>query len=193
MNSWRAKSGNPDMAWGVVQLAAFMPFVENEPAQGAWALLREAQYRGAIAGKGGMISATDLGDAADIHPRRKREVGERLAAWARNTVYGEPSVAWQGPEVVRVTRDGASVVCEFAHADGLRATGATPGGFALAGADGKFVWADATIEGARVKLVAAGVGEPVEVVYAWQNNPLRANLANGAGLPMVPFRAKVKP
>jgi sialate O-acetylesterase len=193
MESWRAKSGNPDLAWGIVQLAAFMPFVEKEPAQGAWALLREAQFQGAREGRGGFASAIDLGDAADIHPRRKREVGERLAAWARNTVYGEPSVAWQGPEVVRVTRDGASVVCEFAHADGLRATGATPGGFALAGADGKFVWADATIEGARVKLVAAGVGEPVEVVYAWQNNPLRANLANGAGLPMVPFRAKVKP
>ncbi|MEY5031011.1 MAG: hypothetical protein RL354_42, partial [Planctomycetota bacterium] len=71
MNSWRAKSGNPDMAWGIVQLAAFMPFVENEPAQGAWALLREAQFRGAAEGKGGMISATDLGDAGDIHPRRK--------------------------------------------------------------------------------------------------------------------------
>lgn len=193
MESWRAKSGNPDLAWGIVQLAAFMPFVEKEPAQGAWALLREAQFQGAREGRGGFASAIDLGDAADIHPRRKREVGDRLAAWARNTVYGETSVAWQGPEVVRVTRDGASVVCEFAHADGLRATGATPGGFALAGADGKFVWADATIEGARVKLVASGVSEPVEVVYAWQNNPERANLVNGAGLPMVPFRAKVQP
>jgi len=200
MNSWRAKSGNPDMAWGVVQLAAFMPFVENEPAQGAWALLREAQYRGAIAGKGGMISATDLGDAADIHPRRKREVGERLAAWARNTVYGEQHVAWRGPELASATlENGGKVRLRFDHAQGLRASGDAPGapalgGFALAGADGRFVWADAMImDDGRdgVMLSAPGVTDPVEVVYAWQNNPTRANLVNGASLPAVPFRVKV--
>ncbi len=200
MNSWRAKSGNPDMAWGVVQLAGFMPFVENEPAQGAWALLREAQYRGAIAGKGGMISATDLGDAADIHPRRKREVGERLAAWARNTVYGEQHVAWRGPELASATlENGGKVRLRFDHAQGLRASGDAPGapalgGFALAGADGRFVWADAMImDDGRdgVMLSAPGVTDPVEVVYAWQNNPTRANLVNGASLPAVPFRVKV--
>ncbi|MFM7260515.1 MAG: sialate O-acetylesterase, partial [bacterium] len=121
MESWRVKSGNPELAWGIVQLAAFMPFIEKEPAQGAWALLREAQFQGSREARGGFASAIDVGDTADIHPRRKREVGERLAAWARNTVYGETSVAWQGPELVRATRDGAAVVCEFAHADGLRA------------------------------------------------------------------------
>ena len=195
MDSWRAKSGNPDMAWGIVQLAAFMPFVEGEPAQGAWALLREAQFRGAAEGRGGMISATDLGDAADIHPRQKREVGERLAAWARNTVYGEKNVQWKGPELAKVSRSGAKVLCEFDHAQGMRVRGATPGaelgGFGLAGADGKFVWATAKIEGGKVVVEAAGVTDPVEVVYAWQNNPERANLINGAGLPAVPVRAKV--
>ena len=192
MNSWRTKSGNPDMAWGIVQLAAFMPFVDNEPAQGAWALLREAQFRGAADGKGGMISATDLGDAADIHPRQKREVGERLAAWARNTVYGEPSVQWHGPELEKVTRAGAVVTCAFDHAKGLAVRGGGElGGFALAGADGRFVWAKARIEGERVLVQADGVTEPVEIVYAWQNNPVPANLMNGAGLPAVPFRAKV--
>jgi len=192
MDSWRAKSGNPDMAWGIVQLAAFMPFVENEPAQGAWALLREAQFRGAAAGRGGMISATDLGDAADIHPRQKREVGERLAAWARNTVYGEKSAIWNGPELAKCARQGASVVCEFDHAAGLATRGGEAlGGFALAGADGRFVWAKARIEGAKVVVEADGVTDPVEVVYAWQNNPVRANLVNGVGLPAVPFRSKV--
>lgn len=192
MNSWRAKSGNPDMAWGIVQLAGFMPFVENEPAQGAWALLREAQFRGASDGKGGMISATDLGDAADIHPRQKREVGERLAAWARNTVYGEASVQWHGPELAKATRTGAVVTCAFEHAKGLAVRGGGQlGGFALAGADGRFVWAKARIDGDRVLVEADGVTEPVEVVYAWQNNPVRANLMNGVGLPAVPFRAKI--
>ena len=197
MESWRVKSGNPALAWGVVQLASFMPFVENEPAQGAWALLREAQFRGARAARGGMVSAIDLGDAADIHPRRKREVGERLAAWARATVYGEANAIWQGPELVRAVRDGDEVRCEFTHADGLRAMAGEPGGFAVAGADGVFHWATATIErspekgAAEVRVRCEAVPEPVEVVYAWQNNPERANLANGAGLPMVPFRAPV--
>jgi sialate O-acetylesterase len=196
IRAWREKSGNADMAWGVVQLAAFQPFLEGEPAQGAWALLREAQFRGAQeAGNAGMISAIDLGDAADIHPRRKREVGERLAAWARSTVYGEASVAWQGPELTVAARENGSMVrVRFAHAKGLRATGAEPGGFALAGADGKFVWAKATImdQGRDgIVLTAPGVADPVEVAYAWQNNPERANIVNGAGLPMIPFRAKV--
>ncbi|MFM1823778.1 MAG: hypothetical protein RI967_2044 [Planctomycetota bacterium] len=197
MESWRVKSGNPDLAWGIVQLASFMPFVENEPAQGAWALLREAQFRGARAGRGGMVSAIDLGDAADIHPRRKREVGERLAAWARATVYGEANARWQGPELVRAVRDGDEVRCEFTHADGLRATAGEPSGFAVAGADGVFHWATATIErspeagAAEVRVRCDAVPEPVEIVYAWQNNPERANMANGAGLPMVPFRTTV--
>jgi len=198
IRSWREKSGNADMAWGVVQLAAFQPFVEGAPAQGAWALLREAQFRGAReAGNAGMVSAIDLGDAGDIHPRRKREVGERLAMWARNTVYGEASVAWQGPELASAGREnGATVRLRFRHAEGLRATGGKAGGFALAGADGTFVWAEATImdEGRDgIVLTAPGVVDPVEVVYAWQNNPERANVVNGAGLPMVPFRAKIAP
>jgi sialate O-acetylesterase len=147
-----------------------------------------------------MISATDLGDAADIHPRRKREVGERLAAWARNTVYGEQHVAWRGPELASATlENGGKVRLRFDHAQGLRASGDAPGapalgGFALAGADGRFVWADAMImDDGRdgVMLSAPGVTDPVEVVYAWQNNPTRANLVNGASLPAVPFRVKV--
>jgi sialate O-acetylesterase len=106
-------------------------------------------------------------------------------------------VAWQGPELAGAAREtGAIVRLRFDHARGLRATGAEPGGFALAGADGKFVWAKATImDGGRdgIVLTAPGVDEPVEVAYAWQNNPERANIVNGAGLPMVPFRAKVAP
>jgi sialate O-acetylesterase len=200
MESWRVKSGNPELAWGIVQLAAFQPFVENEPAQGAWALLREAQFRGAREGRGGFASAIDLGDAADIHPRKKREVGERLAAWARATVYGEANVAWQGPELASATREnGSNVRLRFDHAQGLHAVGGNPGknpgGFALAGADGKFVWANALImdEGRDgIVLSAPGVADPVEVVYAWQNNPERANVVNGAGLPMIPFRAKIE-
>ena len=196
IRSWREKSGNSGMAWGVVQLAAFKAFMESEPAQGGWALLRDAQFRGAReAGNAGMVSAIDLGDADDIHPRRKREVGERLAAWARNAVYGSSSVAWQGPELASAARENGSMVrVRLGHADGLRAAGGTPGGFALAGADGKFVWANAMImDRGRdgIVLSAPGVSDPVEVAYAWQDNPQRANIVNGAGLPLVPFRVRI--
>lgn len=198
IQSWREKSGNPELAWGVVQLAGFMPFIESEPAQGAWALLRQAQLDGVkAAGNAGLASAIDLGDAADIHPRRKREVADRLAAWARNTVYGEKSVAWEGPELAAASRENGSMVrLRLTHADGLRATSGEPGGFALAGADGKFVWAKATImDSGRdgIVLTAPGIAEPVEVVYAWQNNPERANIVNGAGIPMLPIRMKLQP
>lgn len=196
IRSWREKSGNSGMAWGVVQLAAFKAFMESEPAQGGWALLRDAQFRGVReAGNSGMVSAIDLGDADDIHPRRKREVGERLAAWARNAVYGGSSVAWQGPELANAGRENGSMVrVRLAHADGLHAIGGTPGGFALAGADGKFVWANAMImdQGRDgIVLSAPGVADPVEVAYAWQDNPQRANIVNGAGLPLIPFRVRI--
>ncbi|MDA1262287.1 MAG: hypothetical protein O3B75_05270 [Planctomycetota bacterium] len=197
IQSWREKSGNPDLAWGVVQLAGFMPFIESEPAQGAWALLRQAQLDGVkAAGNAGLASAIDLGDAADIHPKRKREVADRLAAWARNTVYGEKSVAWQGPEIAKAAREnGSKVRLRFVHADGLHATSGEPGGFALAGVDGKFVWAKAMImDGGRdgIVLSAPGVADPVEVVYAWQNNPEHANIVNRAEIPMLPFRMKIQ-
>lgn len=197
IQSWREKSGNPDLAWGVVQLAGFMPFIESEPAQGAWALLRQAQLDGVkAAGNAGLVSAIDLGDAADIHPRRKREVADRLAAWARNTVYGEKSIAWQGPEIAKAAREnGSKVRLRFVHAEGLHTTAGQPGGFALAGADGKFVWAKAMIlNGGRdgIVLSAPGVADPVEVVYAWQNNPERANIVNRADIPMLPFRMKIQ-
>ena len=198
IRSWRDKSGNQGMAWGVVQLAAFKPFMEDQPAQGEWALLREAQLRGSRDATGaGMISAIDLGDADDIHPRRKREVGERLAAWARHAVYGDTLVAWQGPELASAVREGAtSVRVRLHHAEGLRTLGGAPGGFALAGADGRFAWAEAVItDGGKdgIVLLAPGVTDPVEVAYAWQNNPERANIVNGAGLPLVPFRERVAP
>ena len=95
--------------------------------------------------------------------------------------------------------NGNNVRLRFDHAQGLHAVGGNPGtnpgGFALAGADGKFVWANALImdEGRDgIVLSAPGVVDPVEVVYAWQNNPARANVVNGAGLPMIPFRAKIE-
>jgi len=186
--SWREKSGNRDLKWGVVQLAAFMKHDANAPVQRGWAELREAQYRGALEIGGGMASAIDLGDADDIHPRRKREVGERLAMWAQATVDGGD--AWRGPELREARRDGRAVRVSFSFAEkGLVAVGGAPQGFALRGADGKWSWATARVDGSSVVVESDAVAEPTGVAYAWQNFP-KANLADDAGLPMVPFKVE---
>ncbi|MFM7051226.1 MAG: hypothetical protein ACKOYN_03705 [Planctomycetota bacterium] len=192
MRSWREKSGNADLAWGIVQLAAFMKFEDGQPVQRGWPELRESQYRGATEAGGGMASAIDLGEADDIHPRRKREVGERLAAWALATAYGKGGDAWRGPELREAVREGRAVRLRFDYADGLKPTRGEPGGFAVCGADGVWAWATARVEGTEVVVECAAVAEPAGVAYAWQNNPERANMADADGLPIVPFKLMLR-
>ncbi len=134
----------------------------------------------------------DLGEADNIHPRDKQDVGARLALAARRVAYGQ-AVEASGPAYRRSRVDGGRIVVEFDHAGGLqaRARGGVPagtvGGFAVAGDDRRFAWADARIEGERVVVSSAAVPHPVAVRYAWADNPDRANLYNAAGLPAVPF------
>ena len=183
--------------FGVVQLAAFRPFVKNKPAQGAWALLRDAQSHAARTMEDvGLIVTTDIGDANDIHPRRKREVGRRLSLWALSEVYDRDIDAFSGPvfesAVPTALDDGTkAITITFVHANGGLATrGDDPlGGFAIAGADGVFHWAVALISGKdKVTLSSPDVAEPTRVRYAWQNNPEPANLVNGFGLPADGFQ-----
>lgn len=191
--AWKAAapmSTAPPMAFGVVQLANFGAATPDQPAPGKWAWLREAQVFG-IRGvqDTGLVVIIDIGDAADIHPRNKQEVGRRLALWAQAEVYGA-NVAYSGPVFRKAeVRDGA-VVLHFDHtAGGLKTLDGKPlAEFAIAGADQKFVWAQAQIEGDTVVVRAPEVPDPVAVRYAWASNPAHANLANAAGLPASPFR-----
>ena len=190
---WRARWASPrrDFPFLWVQLANFMA-ADAEPAErSAWATLRESQGAALRLPNTAQVVAIDLGEAGDIHPRNKQDVGARLALAARKVAYGH-DVVHSGPVYRRhEVRDGR-VVIEFDHVGGGLAVGRRGGGslrgFAVAGADRRFVWADARIEGDRVVVRSDRVAEPVAVRYAWGDNPDAASLYNAAGLPAAPFR-----
>ena len=187
---WRRGWGAGELPFLWVQLAAYRQ-PPAEPGDSDWALLRESQSAALGLPRTAQVVILDAGDADDVHPRNKQVVGERLALAARRVAYGEDLVH-SGPVYRRhEIRDGR-VVIEFDHAEGgLVAGRTTPGtldGFALAGADRRFVRADAAIEGDRVVVRSERVPEPVAVRYGWADNPEGANLYNLAGLPASPFR-----
>ncbi len=186
IRSWRETWGRPDMPFLFVQLAAFLPRHER-PTESDWAELREAQAMTLTLPHTGMAVTIDIGDEADIHPRNKRDVGRRLGRLVRADVYGEEGLAARGPSFAGMSAKDGEVRVRLAHSQGLTARGGRPMGFALAGADRRWFWANARIEGVEVVLRSAEVPEPVAVRYAWADNPA-CNLYNGAGLPAVPFR-----
>ncbi|MBF9252861.1 9-O-acetylesterase [Pontibacter sp. 172403-2] len=184
---WRKNWGQGDFPFYFVQLANFMD-VAAEPGESDWAELREAQLKTLTSPNTGMAVAIDIGEAADIHPKNKQEVGRRLALIARAKVYGE-QISFSGPIFQSYKTEGNKIRISFQHTDGgLKVKDGTAlKGFAIAGADKKFYWADARIEGNDVVVSSPKVPVPVAVRYDWANNPV-GNLYNGAGLPASPFR-----
>jgi len=185
---WRDGWGQGDFPFLIVQLANYMA-VKPQPSDSSWALCREAQ---AMTAKNvpncGLAVAIDCGEAKNIHPKNKQDVGTRLALTALARVYGR-DVVYSGPVYLAMKVQGATVRISFKHiGGGIIIKGGEPlKGFAVAGADKKFVWADAKIDGDAVVLSAKDVPKPVAVRYAWANNPV-CNLYNKDGLPAVPFR-----
>ncbi len=186
IRDWRLAWGQGEIPFGIVQLAGYGPYA-LEPGVSAWAELREAQAMTAQASRIGMITAIDVGDVHDIHPRDKLTVGERLAAWAQAAVYEQP-IRWTGPcfKALAVTGNEARVTFTT-HGLATR-DGKAPTGFAIAGRDRAFVWAKARIDGDSVVLSHAKVATPVAVRYAWADHP-QVNLVDAAGLPALPFRS----
>lgn len=188
IRSWREAFPGDDLPFLFVQLANFKQRAE-EPGESDWAELREAQGRALELPRTAVAVIIDVGDANDIHPRDKLTVGERLALAARRIVYGEKDLEFSGPTYASMSVEGPAVRVRFEHAAGLATTDErTPVGFALAGADRVFHWADAVIDGADVVLLSEAVPEPVAVRFAWADNPDH-NLVNAAGLPASPFRS----
>lgn len=190
IRSWRDAFGQGEFPFGVVQLASFKAPALDRPVEGDWANLRDAQTHTArTLANTGIIVASDVGEARDIHPRNKQEVGRRLALWARATAYGEESLEYSGPVYTKVETRGNELVLSFDHADGLKTSdGKLPAGFAISGATGDFVWAEARIEGATVILSGEGIRKPTAARFGWCNNLEHLNLVNSAGLPASPFR-----
>ena len=190
---WRSEWNEGDFPFLIVQLANYMK-PEAQPRESAWAELREAQQ--IVADKlpnCGIAAAIDIGEEKNIHPLNKQEVGRRLMLAARKNAYGRPEVSC-GPTFKSFRLDGNRVAIDFTNVGGgLTVKSGKLGGFQIAGADRKFVWAEAVINGDTVTVGSPQVKAPQAVRYAWANNPVAANLYNKEGLPAMPFRTDTWP
>ncbi len=189
INDWRTKWGY-DFPFYLAQLANFRK-PQTEPEESDWALLREAQFRTLNLENTGMAVLIDIGDADDIHPKNKQEVGRRLALNALYKTYGQ-NIAYSGPLYDNYKLEGGAVRISFTNTDnglqvGTDGKGGELTGFYIAGPDRVFHKAEVRIEGNTVVVSSAEVEFPVAVRYGWADNPY-CNLYNGAGLPASPFR-----
>lgn len=183
---WRRAWGL-DFAFYIVSLANFMA-TKEQPCDSAWAELREAQSMTAALPNNGLAVTIDVGEADNIHPADKQTVGKRLALQAEGRTYGL-EVPGDSPSYAGLSLEGGKIRVHFKGVYGglVAKNGEALDGFAIAGADRKFVWASARLEGDSVVVFSPEVKEPVAVRYAWADNP-KCNLYNSAGLPAVPFR-----
>jgi sialate O-acetylesterase len=199
VSDWRKWFSDPDLPFYFVQLAAWQSPTKDPAQADGWAFFRDAQRKALSIENTGMAVAIDIGDAQDIHPKNKYDVGERLARWALVHQYGK-NIECSGPLFRQLTIDGNRAVIEFDHvSQGLmvgrkigrepvaQATGESLSRFAIAGEDRKWYWAEATIEGDKVVCTHPEVARPVAVRYGFSMNPEGANLYNRDGLPASPF------
>jgi sialate O-acetylesterase len=189
IKDWRQKWAEGDFPFLFVQLPNFSKRQEK-PTESNWALLREDQLKTLSVPKTGMAVTIDLGEWNDIHPLNKQDVGRRLALAALKVAYGEKSIVYSGPIYKDMVIEGNKIILTFTNTgSGLVVKG---GGelnhFAIRGADKKFLWAKAKIEGNKVIVWNDNILNPVAVRYAWADNPEGANLYNREGLPASPFR-----
>ena len=187
IEDWRRKWEQGDFPFLFVQLANYLK-TDPQPMECAWAELREAQLMTLTVPKTAMAVTIDIGDADDIHPLNKQDVGRRLALGALKVAYGM-GVVHSGPLYDSMTVQGGKIRLRFTGAgSGLVTRNDEPlKGFAIAGEDRKFVWANARIEGDEIVVWNNEVPDPVAVRYAWANNPV-CNLYNKEDLPASPFR-----
>jgi sialate O-acetylesterase len=189
---WRA-GWKRDFPFIYVQLPGYMEEKPN-PAESNWAALREAQRSLLSLKNTAMAVAIDLGEWNDIHPLNKKDVGERLAFQAERLVYGNKDIVASGPSLKKVKKSGNTVTITYSETGGgLTIKGRGPlKYFAIAGADGNYIWAEAKIISCSEIVVSNDtVANPVYVRYAWADNPEGTNLVNKEGLPAVPFQVKL--
>ncbi|MCX6344460.1 MAG: PA14 domain-containing protein [Armatimonadetes bacterium] len=214
-NGWKRLFGLDDFALYVVQLANWLDPAAIDSttpdAWGSWSDTRQMQEMVSRLPHGGMASAIDVGEAADIHPKDKLDVGERLALWALKNDYGRTTIVPSGPILKDVTVSGTKLICSFDYvgsglmvgyktsypaAQNLSLTGGTLQRFLVAGASGSWYTATATIVGNTVEVSSPSVSAPRKVAYAYWMNPAvpvetptqtKGLLYNIEGLPASPF------
>ena len=190
IKAWRERWGQGNFPFGVVQLPNYRT-PKDEPADEAWSHLREAQRittRSVV--NTGLIVTIDIGEARDIHPQNKLDVGKRMARWALGDVYRRKLIT-SGPMFRSARIAGAKMILTFDDVgSGLKiASGDKLQEFAIAGADRKWYWAEAKIIGKdQIEVSSPNVTQPLRVRYAFNSNPRHPNLTNETGLPASPFR-----
>jgi sialate O-acetylesterase len=191
IRAWRERWGQGDFPFGIVQLPNYKALKAN-PTDDPWSHIREAQRRTALATRNaGLIVTIDIGEANDIHPRNKLDVGRRMALWALADAYGR-KITKSGPTFRAARTAGEKIVVTFSDVGtGLRIrSGDKLQEFAIAGEDGKWHWAEARIIGKdKVEVWSSAVQKPLAVRYAFNDNPKQPNLTNDTGLPASPFRS----
>lgn len=189
IQNWRDEWGQGNFPFYWVQLADFRDEKED-PAESDWAELREAQTMTmSVLPNTGEAVIIDIGEAHDIHPKNKQDAGKRLARWALANDYGI-DIVYRSPIYQSMSVDGNKAILKFSHVGGGLDTFdvRTPVGFAIAGNDKKFVWAQAKIVGNdTVEVWHDSVSKPASVRYGWADNPI-CNVQNREGLPLTPFR-----
>jgi len=187
IKNWRTDWQQGDFPFLIVQLAPFTKILP-EPGESDWAELREAQlHTTQVLPNVAQAVITDVGSEGDIHPRWKEPVGSRLALAARALAHGE-KIEYSGPVYESLHVEGSKAILSFQHlGGGLVAKEGALTGFTIAGADRKFVKADADIHGDHVIVWSPKVEQPVAVRFGWANYHV-VNLWNKAGLPATPFR-----
>ena len=192
IRDWRSLWNDPNLPFYYVQLASFLPLKNNTLQGSTWAELREAQRLTLTATPHtGMVVATDVGDADSIHPLRKQPVGERLALLALRDSYGRAPIVASGPLYHSMRLQGTVVELTFTDLGGglgIRYGDRALRGFSIAGADRRFIAANASIRGDKVLVSHPAIPHPQAVRYGWVDNPEESNLVNREGLPASPFR-----
>lgn len=188
IRGWRGAWGQGDFPCYFVQLGNYQAAQAAPGEESLPAFIREAQRLSLETPATAMAVAIDIGDV-NVHGRNKAEVGRRLSLPARALLYGEKGLAYSSPLFETARFEGDKVRLRFASTGGGLAArgGGAPKGFAVSGADGRWSWADAVVDGDTVTVASASVPKPAKVRYAWANNPV-ANLYGASGLPVAPFR-----
>jgi sialate O-acetylesterase len=191
IRDWRKQWQQGDFPFLFVQLANFMKSYDY-PTESHWAELRESQLKTLALPNTGMAVTIDIGEWNDIHPLNKKDAGKRLALAAEKIAYGENNVVYSGPIYESMKIEGNKIVLSFAHiGSGLMfKNDGQNHAFAIAGADDKYVWAQAKIENNRIVVWNDSITHPVTARYAWADNPGNADLYNLAGLPASPFQTE---
>ena len=209
IGGWRTAWGEGEFPFYIVQLAGrfssdYTPAGKDPAGGDGWAKIRMAQFKALTIPHTGMAVAMDLADVrepGDIHPKNKRDVGERLALWALAKDYGKKDLVYSGPLYKQMKIEGNKIRLGF-DSVGSGLTVATKKGFdpvvkepqgklkrfAIAGDDKKWAWADAVIDGKTVVVSSPAVAKPVAVRYAYTMSGDDCNLYNNEGLPASPFR-----